>query len=343
LTIAEIPVLWSVAVAASAKRMNVSDRQQAGGGRARRAATWLTLLALVAVVSSTALALRHERADALASCVSHSNTAEELTFLSGLQTWRNSNIAGSFPLTLSAPLNAAAAGYAKYLIDHPGSGGHYADGGAAGRAWADRAIQCGYPANEAAGGEGLAVVQGSGPIGVSAQQAITIMTAERGGGVWVPSNVGPDVKCAGVAKMTAANGTEVAWVTLLFGTWDGTCPQAVTGGGGGDSSPSASPTNTPTATATPTRTPTPTTTPFANYNAQIAVYSGWNLVTLPAGSLTDILDTARGCYSAVYQMQSGQWRRYIPDAPAFASNLNASNGGAFWVLGTDKNCGIVRL
>jgi hypothetical protein len=318
-----------------------------------RVALPLAIFGILAMVCGTLLALRHESAAALAPCVAHSNTSEELTFLAQLQTWRNANIAGSFPLTLSGPLNAAAAGYAQYLVSHPGTGGHYADGGAAGRAWADRAIQCGYPSGEAAGGEGLAVVQGSGAVSVSPSQALTIMTAERGGGVWVPSSVGPSVMCVGVAKMSAAAGNEEAWVTLLFGTWDGTCPQPVTGGGGGStSSPATStatgtatstPTNTPTPTSTPTRTPTPSPTPNANYNAQITITAGWNLVTLPAGQLSDILDTARQCFSAVYQTEGDHWLRYVPAAPGYASNLTRSTGGAFWILGTDANCGAVRI
>ncbi|MEO9255054.1 MAG: hypothetical protein ABI305_05910 [Tepidiformaceae bacterium] len=303
------------------------------------------ILGIIAMLGGTLLALEHESADALAPCVTHSNTNEELTFLSQLQSWRDANISGSYQLTLSGPLNAAAAGYAQYLVTHPGSYGHYADGGTPGRAWADRAIQCGYPAGEAAGGEGLAVVQGSGQVAVGPADALTIMTAEQGGGVWVPSSVGPAVACVGVAKASAANGTEDAWVTLLFGTWDGTCPQAITGGGGGiTATPATStPTNTATPTSTPTRTPTPSPTPSANYNKTITITQGWNLVTLPAGSLTDILDTARRCFSAVYEPSGADWLRYVPDAPSYASNLSASAGGVFWILGTNANCGAVRI
>ena len=86
-----------------------------------------------------------------------------------------------------------------------------------------------------------------------------------------------------------------------------------------------------------------TPTPSANYNGQIRLNPGWNLVTLPAGPLADILDTARGCFSAVYQMEGDHWRRYVPDAPAYASNLSSSTGGPFWVLGTEANCGLIRI
>jgi hypothetical protein len=73
------------------------------------------------------------------------------------------------------------------------------------------------------------------------------------------------------------------------------------------------------------------------------LYSGWNLVTLPVGPLSDILDTARQCFTAVYQANGDGWLRYLPGAPAYASNLAASNGTPVWILGTDANCGPVRI
>jgi len=183
-----------------------------------------------------------------------------MAFLSLIQAWRNANIAGSYPLTVSGPLDAAAAHYADYLANTPGTGGHYAEPGyTTGYPWAKRAIDCGYPSSQAAGGEGLAVVESSAVIAVSAQQALNIMTSEQGGGVWVPSNVGLPVKCVGVARYVSANGKKVAWVTLIFAT-SGTCPQAVSGGGS----------STTPASPTPTKTPTPTPTPHRAFAPQLS-------------------------------------------------------------------------
>lgn len=316
--------------------------------RRRLRQTSLLLMFAAVLVFSSAIAaagLRHRDAEALASCLQHANTAEELSFLSQLQAWRDQNIAGSYQLTLSGPLNAAAAGYAQYLANTPGAAGHYADG-SSGYPWAARAVNCGYPSDSAAGGEGLAVVESSAQVSISPSQALTIMTSERQGGVWVPSSVGPAVKCVGVAKMVSSSGNKVAWVTLLFGTWDGTCAQAMTGGGG--ASPTASSTSTAspanTATSTPAKTPTPSPTPNPNYGGTITIDAGWNLVTLPAGPITDILDTAQGCFEAVYQYRGDQWLRYSPLVPAYANNLVTSAGGAFWIKGTGaKNCASIRI
>lgn len=73
------------------------------------------------------------------------------------------------------------------------------------------------------------------------------------------------------------------------------------------------------------------------------IVQGWNLVTLPPGSLDDILDTARRCFSAVYVPERDGWLRYVPAAPGYVSDLSASSGGVFWILGTDANCGAVRI
>jgi hypothetical protein len=75
----------------------------------------------------------------------------------------------------------------------------------------------------------------------------------------------------------------------------------------------------------------------------VTLYSGWNLVTLPPGPLTDILDTARQCFTAVYQANGDGWLRYLPGLPVYASNLAASNGTPVWILGTDANCGPIRI
>lgn len=280
-------------------------------------------------------------ANATAPCVAHTPSGEESTFLGLLQSWRDGAIPGSQQLSQSAPLNAAAMGYAQFLANTPGAGGHDADK-APGYAWATRAIQCGYPSGWAAGGEGLAVVESSSVISVSAQQALNTMTAETGGGVWVPSNVGLPVKCVGVGKAVSSNGKKVAWVTLLFAA-NGTCPQQVNGGSGSPSpSTTAAATNTPTSTPSPAPSPTPSPTPKP-LGVAITVYAGWNLVVLPAGNIAEVLHRADGCYRAVYQQQGGRWLRYSPEVPGYANNLQTLNGGTFWIEGTAQNCGLIGL
>ncbi len=327
-------------------------RSTAVRGRKRRGFLASTLAAALLLSASAALTgIRGRTADAMAGCLPHQNTAEEMTFLSQLQVWRNQHIPGSRPLTLSGPLNAAAAGYAQFLATTPGAAGHNADG-TAGYAWATRAINCDYPTNAAAGGEGLATVEASTTVSVSPSQALTIMTSENNGGVRVPSNLNANinppayVQCVGVAKMVSSDGHKVAWVTLLFATWD-SCPQVVTGGTGGDpSSPSPTATSTSTATPTPTNTPTPTPspTPLPRFGVTIAISTGWNLVTLPAGPIVDLLARAGGCFTSIYQQQGDHWRRYSPLVPDYANNLSSSGGGAFWINGTGaQGCGRIQL
>lgn len=231
------------------------------------------LLSTAGIVAALAVVLaRTGSAEATAPCVPHSATAEESVFLQGLQSWRDGAIQGSHPLTQSAPLNAAAMGYAQFLANTPGAGGHYADG-APGFAWATRAVNCGYPSNLAAGGEGLAVLESSAPVPVDPQAALSIMAAEGGGGVHVPANVGLPVKCVGVGKAVSPDGKKTAWVTLLFAT-SGDCPSAVSSGGG--SAPSSTPTPTttnsiPTITPSPTPTATPTPRPvFRSWFSQLS-------------------------------------------------------------------------
>jgi hypothetical protein len=250
---------------------------QAGISRPRRL-RWAFALAatVVAAAAMVSFALGGTRAEATAPCVGHANTDEELTFLSLLQNWRYQYIPGtnpSYPMQISAPLNAAAAGYARFLADHPGTGGHAADG-ADGFPWATRAIACGYPLDQAAGGEGLAIGNNAVSAPITPVQALTLMTAESFGGIRVPADVGMPVRCLGAAHAVSEDGTREAWVTLLFGA-SGACPQSVI-----LLPPSPSPslpftrtaTNTPTRTATPTKTPAklptrPPSLPGLNYQA----------------------------------------------------------------------------
>ncbi len=228
----------------------------------------VALVVLGGVLLFAALAPQ-KRAEAIAPCVAHSNTDEEASFLALLQAWRNVHITGSLPLTVSAPLNASAAGYARYLANTPGASGHYADGSD----WVARATQCGYSSNgsTSAGGEGLAVAESGSTISLSPQGALDIMSAHGGSGINIPANVGLPVKCVGVARAVSSDGRKVAWVAVLFAV-SGNCPQAVAGGGNptstatANASPSATATlprvatSTPTATRTPSAAPSPTPT-----------------------------------------------------------------------------------
>ena len=215
-----------------------------------------TLLVLGGLLFAATIAPR-QSAGAVAPCVAHGNTDEEMNFLALLQTWRNEHITGSLALTVSAPLNASAAGYARYLANTPGTAGHYADGSD----WVVRASQCGYSSNGSgsAGGEGLAVVESGSVVSVSPQGALDIMSAHGGSGITIPANVGLPVKCVGVAKVSSPDGRKVAWVTVLFAV-SGTCPQSVAGGGG-NPTPTATATSTSTAGSTPTTTRTPSPSP----------------------------------------------------------------------------------
>src|SRR6188508_892091 len=188
----------------------------------KRPSLALLALTLAGVLLSVgaAVASMPRPAEAIAPCVDHTPGGDELTFLAALQTWRNANIPGSQQLTQSAPLNAAAQGYAQFLANTPGAGGHYADG-AGGFPWATRAKNCGYPPDQAAGGEGVANTG-------TPSQALALMTGEVGsGGVWVPANVGAPVKCVGIGKATS--GSKTSWVVLLFAAF-GDCPGATAGG-----------------------------------------------------------------------------------------------------------------
>jgi hypothetical protein len=160
------------------------------------------------------------------------------------------------------------------------------------------------------------------------------------------------VNCAGVGVYRNSEGTAVAWVVVLAQYDDGVpCPEPVSvSQAGGSPSPGASaspsPSMSPTATNTPTVTPspTPTTTPAARFDATLELAPGeWNLVTLPAGPLAEVLARAEGCYVAVYQLQGGEWLRYAPGVPAYARNLVTSDGGAFWIMASDEDCGEIDL
>lgn len=188
-------------------------------------------------------------------------TAEEQEFLGLLQSWRDANIANSGPLTLSGPLNAAAAMFAEYQVSAGAPGGHYDN---LGRYFNDRARDCGYPAPYYNGiGEGIYGVASSGGISVPPSAAIQGITY-AGSGVYITA-VSPPVKCVGVAVARNASGSTTVWVTLIaqFPASQGCPDAATTTQSTATASPSASATATGTRTATPTATATatPTATP----------------------------------------------------------------------------------
>jgi hypothetical protein len=308
--------------------------------RLRRLSITLPLFAAAAALAVVAVAWQGgtREAAAIAPCVPHNNTSEELEFLGLLQTWRNQNVPNSEQLLLSESLNAAAYGYARFLADNIGLDGHTADGAN----WSQRALACGYEVH--AGGEGLAVVEGSTQVNVTAQQALAIMASHGGSGIYVPS-IGDPYRCVGIGKAVSASGQryKVVWVTLVMFTATGQpCADAITSPQASD--PAPSPSASPSATPSPTPTPTPTATPAARFNASLDLVPGqWNLVTLPAGPIAEVLARAGGCYDAVYQMQGGEWRRYSPNVPGYANNLATSNGGGFWIKASAKNCGRIDL
>lgn len=310
----------------------------------RRLLASLSALAVAVLGLAVISGARSVHVEAAISCAPHANTSEELDFVVQLQSWRDANIDGSFPLTRSVSLNAAAWHYARFLADTPGAAGHWAEPGyTSGYPWAQRSIDCGY--DVPAGAEGLAVVESSRVIDVSSSQAVAIMASEPGGGIHVPANVGADVKCVGAAKAISADGTKVAWVTLLMATWTECADPDYGGGGGGtggggEATPTSTSTTTATPTHTPTPSPTPTPTPVANYGASIQICPGWNLVTLPvSGPIDDIFDTAESNISAIYRSNGEAWQRWSPDVPAYARNLSqAFAGDVMWIYGTDAEC-----
>ena len=212
------------------------------------------LLLFVAAGVIAVSAMDSRSAQAMAPCGDHTNTAEELQFLSMLQDWRDNTLPVSPSLVISAPLNAAAAGYAQFLADTHGASGHTADGATP----QQRAIQCGYPESIAAGGHGVAVFTASTAGSATPQAALTQMIQHQGRGIYIPEH---NAKCVGVAKATGSGGSRAAWIVMIFFAF-GDCPQTVAGI---PATPTATPTATatpsPTATATPSPTPTPTPEP----------------------------------------------------------------------------------
>jgi hypothetical protein len=270
---------------------------------------------------------------------------DEGQFVQLVQAWRDQNLPHSSQLQVSGALNAAAAWFAQWQVDNGAPGGHI-DGH--GRTWVQRAIDCGYTGTTSFGapyaqgsGEGIRAYAASVPISVTPQQAAADM-AYPGSGIfaWTNSTSLP-FKCVGAGRAASADGRRVAWVVVVAQYPAGLpCP--------GSTVSLPTPTPTPAASPTPTRSPTPTPTasptPLPRGDGAFAlIREGWNLIVLPPGPLTGVLARARGCYSAVYQFDGAQWRRYIPGAPGYVNTLFTLDGGPVWVAGTTANCGLILL
>ena len=267
--------------------------------------------------------------------------AEETQFLGLLQQWRSSNLGNPAPLETSGALNSAAAWFAQWQVENSGSGGH---SDSFGRNWAQRAVDCGYdPFFSNGSGEGVYAVASSGALSIGPSQAITGISYQGSGVRIVSSSPSWPAKCVGVAVKRNTAGTIVAWVVVIAQYPAGSaCPA----GSGSTEPPASSATaiSSATKTATPTSTPTKTPTPTPRTDgATINLTSGWNLVVIPPGDLDDVLYRAKGCFRSVYQQQGEHWVRYSPEVPAYARNLQTSNGGVFWVEGTAEGCGRIPL
>ena len=314
------------------------------------------LLTMAAGLALAAFALRGTPAGAApgpCGTTHDSLSAEEQEFLGLLQSWRNSHLSVSTTLQTSGALNAAAAWFAEWQVNNGSLGGHN-DG--CGRTWVQRSIDCGYSLATSGGqyyasgsGEGIWAVASSGNASVGPSQALAGMAGHSGSGIyaWTPSS--PPFKCVGVGVARNTAGTAVAWVVIVaqYPTSQ-PCPGGTGGGGtstvGTTATGSPTSTLTPTPTSTPSPTPTQPPTPTAQPGApSVLIGAGWNLVSLPVGAPGQVLARAQGCYRVVYQFQEGQWRRYSPDLPAYANNLQTLSGGAFWIEGTAANCGLVKL
>lgn len=274
--------------------------------------------------------------------------ADEVQLLGLVQQWRDQNVSNSIPLQVSGVLNRAAAWYAQWQVENGVPGGH-TDG--LGRSWPQRIQDCGYTGFWYLGsGEAVYGGQSGGGssdsrIYIKPEQAIGGLTYP-GSGLYNPGTPNSPVACIGVAvAQQEPSGRAVSWVVVVMQYDRGeACPEAQGAAPAPSPSPSGTASATATSTPTATTTPTPTSTPLASFGASLTLVPGqWNLVTLPAGQLDTILARAAGCYDAVYQMDGNVWRRYSPGVPAYARNLVVSQGGAFWVRASAKNCGTIEL
>lgn len=271
---------------------------------------------------------------------------DEAKMVGLVQQWRNDNVANPGPLQVSGVLNRAAAWFAQWQVDNGVPGGHSDN---LGRSWAQRIQDCGYDGYWYMGsGEAVTGIKSQGGANDSRMyiwpdDALRQMTYP-GSGLRNPGTAGSPVKCIGVAVVQQEpGGRAVSWVVVVMQFDKGLdCPEAqgAVAGPSASPSPSASPNPSPS----PSPSPSPTVMPAATFGVSLSlVPAQWNLVTLPAGQLENILARAAGCYDAVYQLHGGEWRRYAPGVPAYARNLSVSDGGAFWIRATSRACGTIQL
>ena len=304
---------------------------------------FLMLAGFVTVLLATALAIHEPPAHAQSGTCGTSHDAmdsEEQQFAGLIQAWRDANLQYSSALQTSGALNAAAAWFAQWQVENGTPGGHGDD---LGRSWPQRALDCGYGTPYSVGsGEGVYGVASSGLVSLSGSQALAGMAAHQGSGIYIQTgSQSLPAKCIGVGIYQNEAGTAKAWIVLIAQyPANSACPGS---NGQAPPAPSPSPSASPTATFTPspTASPTATATPRSD-GASVTLWQGWNLVTLPPGSVPEILTRAVSCYRAVYKQEGDAWLRYSPLVPAYANNLQITNGGTFWVEGT-ANCGFIQL
>ncbi|OAI39870.1 hypothetical protein AYO38_06760 [bacterium SCGC AG-212-C10] len=233
--------------------------------------------------------------------------------------------AGLGPLKVSPSLSRAAAWKSEDNVAHPPLSHTDSLGrNTVQQPPGNRAIDCGY---RTWAGENVAVGFGT---------AQSVVTAWMGSSGHRANILGKDYKVAGIGKVGSM------W-TAVYGVADdsGDTSTPPTSVATATKTPTKMPTtgataatSTPTASPTPTRTPTlvPTATPtLAPIIAEVTLDAGFNLATYagpqraPAQAFASIDDVLRAAY--LWDAVNERWYRYLPGAPAYASNLDAVRPG----------------
>jgi hypothetical protein len=224
--------------------------------KTRAFATGVAVLSFLTVALAAVQPGSRSAAAPKPDCLTRTSQPEEAELAQIHTTWRYQYVPGSDPsnpLVGSAVLRATALGLAHDLAE-----GSLTAAAITPELLAERAIECGYSADIAVGGRGVATGT------TSPDAALVLMTSEQWGpaaGIRVPAYVnGLPMRCIGLAH--AHEGSGDGWVIIIMAGEGSSCPQTL--------SPETSPYDggTPTATATPpfvrpTATPSPTPTPTA--------------------------------------------------------------------------------
>ncbi len=286
----------------------------------RRIAVVAAGLLLAAAFALPNLATEPEAAHALTNCDAPdaANSPVELQFLTILNAERVK--AGASELKLSPGLNRAAAWKSR---DSSAAGPGFSHTDSLGRSPNQRARDCGYPSYM---GENVAY-------GFPGAQAVL--------NAWMGSSGHKANMLSNTWSYIGIGEYQARW-TLDFGTIDDTAsapPPA--------STPSATPTRViitptpfPAQTPAPLPSPTVTSTPAGTVGAagvQMGLGHGFNLVTFAGGTTpsAEALASLGTHLIGVYQWDgaSGQWRRYLPSAPAYVNTLAAlTRGEAYFVI-----------